>query len=205
MKEGSPRILVIDGQGGRIGRLLIEALLQRLPDARITAVGTNSAATAGMLKGGRLPGCHRRKCRSSGLPAGGHHRRSGRYCHRRRPAGRDHAGYGGGSGRQPGTEGAHPHRAVRHPGGRSTVPFSLRADPEGGRAHLRRGGGLTQAVALFSVAPLPVLTGEGRCCILVVLSAEADRPGIHNPAGAEAPLLYGIGLVRWFSLRGPAL
>ena len=52
MKEGSPRILVIDGQGGRIGRLLIEALLQRLPDARITAVGTNSAATAGMLKGG---------------------------------------------------------------------------------------------------------------------------------------------------------
>ena len=52
MKEGSPRILIIDGQGGRIGRQLIEALLPRLPDARITAVGTNSAATASMLKGG---------------------------------------------------------------------------------------------------------------------------------------------------------
>lgn len=52
MRDSTRRILVIDGQGGRIGRQLIEALLQRLPEARITAVGTNSAATASMLKGG---------------------------------------------------------------------------------------------------------------------------------------------------------
>ena len=52
MRDSTRRILVIDGQGGRIGRQLVEALLQRLPEARITAVGTNSAATANMLKGG---------------------------------------------------------------------------------------------------------------------------------------------------------
>ncbi len=46
------KILVIDGQGGRIGRQLIEAILERCPGHSITAVGTNSAATASMLKGG---------------------------------------------------------------------------------------------------------------------------------------------------------
>jgi len=46
------RILVIDGQGGRIGRQLIEAVIERYPDLHITAVGTNSTATASMLKGG---------------------------------------------------------------------------------------------------------------------------------------------------------
>lgn len=45
-----PKILIIDGQGGRIGAQLIEALRERLPDAQITAVGTNSLATANMLK-----------------------------------------------------------------------------------------------------------------------------------------------------------
>lgn len=45
-------ILVIDGQGGRIGRQLIEAITEKYPEARITAVGTNSTATAAMLKGG---------------------------------------------------------------------------------------------------------------------------------------------------------
>lgn len=43
-------ILVIDGQGGGIGRQLIEALRQARPGASITAVGTNSAATLAMLK-----------------------------------------------------------------------------------------------------------------------------------------------------------
>lgn len=45
-----PRILIIDGQGGRIGSQLIEALRERIKDAEITAVGTNSIATANMLK-----------------------------------------------------------------------------------------------------------------------------------------------------------
>lgn len=46
------RVLVIDGQGGGIGRQLVAALLNEVPQAHITAVGTNSAATAAMLKAG---------------------------------------------------------------------------------------------------------------------------------------------------------
>ena len=46
-------ILVIDGQGGKIGRCLIEEIKEKLGDAvTITAVGTNSIATAGMVKAG---------------------------------------------------------------------------------------------------------------------------------------------------------
>lgn len=45
-----PEILVIDGQGGKLGNQLIAAIRSRLPDAVIRAVGTNSAATAGMMK-----------------------------------------------------------------------------------------------------------------------------------------------------------
>ena len=45
-------LLVIDAQGGGIGRQLISGVLQALPDAEITAVGTNSAATSAMLKAG---------------------------------------------------------------------------------------------------------------------------------------------------------
>ncbi|MBQ4313718.1 MAG: DUF3842 family protein, partial [Clostridia bacterium] len=46
------RILVIDGQGGKAGAKLIEVLMQRIPDCEIIAVGTNSIATATMLKAG---------------------------------------------------------------------------------------------------------------------------------------------------------
>lgn len=45
-------ILVIDAQGGGLGRQLIKAVREKLPEARITAVGTNSVATAAMLKEG---------------------------------------------------------------------------------------------------------------------------------------------------------
>ena len=45
-------ILVIDGQGGGIGRALIELLKERLPQEQLVAVGTNSGATAAMLKAG---------------------------------------------------------------------------------------------------------------------------------------------------------
>ncbi len=45
-------ILVIDGQGGRVGKLLVEQLRQSIPAAHITAVGANVAATAAMLKAG---------------------------------------------------------------------------------------------------------------------------------------------------------
>ena len=46
------RILVIDGQGGGIGKALVTAIKKNMPDAYIIAVGTNTAATAGMLKAG---------------------------------------------------------------------------------------------------------------------------------------------------------
>jgi len=46
------RILVIDGQGGGMGRSILECLKAKLPSAEIVAVGTNSVATANMLKGG---------------------------------------------------------------------------------------------------------------------------------------------------------
>lgn len=42
-------ILVIDGQGGRLGRRLVEGIRKACPDATITAVGTNSMATETMM------------------------------------------------------------------------------------------------------------------------------------------------------------
>lgn len=46
------KILVIDGQGGKLGAQLIRALLSDFPELSVTAVGTNSIATATMLKAG---------------------------------------------------------------------------------------------------------------------------------------------------------
>lgn len=46
------KILVIDGQGGGIGRQLVSALKAACPQHELIAVGTNSAATAAMLKAG---------------------------------------------------------------------------------------------------------------------------------------------------------
>ena len=46
------RILVIDGQGGGLGRQLTAALKAVCPQAVLRAVGTNSAATAAMLRAG---------------------------------------------------------------------------------------------------------------------------------------------------------
>lgn len=45
-------ILVIDAQGGGIGRQLVSAVKKQLPTAQVTAVGANSAATSAMLKAG---------------------------------------------------------------------------------------------------------------------------------------------------------
>jgi hypothetical protein len=44
------RIVVIDGQGGKIGRELVSLAAAHCPGAEIWAVGTNSAATAAMMK-----------------------------------------------------------------------------------------------------------------------------------------------------------
>ena len=46
------QVLVIDAQGGGIGREVISALKERQRDLHIIAVGTNSNATSAMLKAG---------------------------------------------------------------------------------------------------------------------------------------------------------
>ena len=46
------KVLVIDGQGGGLGRQLVSALAAACPEAELTAVGTNSLATNAMLKAG---------------------------------------------------------------------------------------------------------------------------------------------------------
>ncbi len=46
------KIIVIDGQGGNIGKQLVKRIREELPDAYIRAVGTNSTATGNMIKAG---------------------------------------------------------------------------------------------------------------------------------------------------------
>lgn len=50
------RLMVMDGQGGGVGRALVEALRGRYPEAELIAVGTNATATANMMKGGTVNG-----------------------------------------------------------------------------------------------------------------------------------------------------
>ena len=45
-------VLIVDGQGGMVGKQMVEAVRKMIPDAEITAVGTNTSATASMLKAG---------------------------------------------------------------------------------------------------------------------------------------------------------
>lgn len=45
-------ILIIDGQGGNLGRQLVKAIRERFPEQQLTAVGTNAIATSNMLKSG---------------------------------------------------------------------------------------------------------------------------------------------------------
>ena len=46
------KIVVVDGQVGKLGKQLVERINAAFPDVFITAVGTNSAASSAMLKGG---------------------------------------------------------------------------------------------------------------------------------------------------------
>lgn len=49
-------ILIIDGQGGKIGKQLVTTIQKNFSDSRIVAVGTNAVATAAMLKGTQIQG-----------------------------------------------------------------------------------------------------------------------------------------------------
>ena len=42
-------IMVMDGQGGRMGKSVVEQIRKRFPEDEILAIGTNSIATAAML------------------------------------------------------------------------------------------------------------------------------------------------------------
>lgn len=46
------KLVVIDGQGGRIGQLLVEAIVKENIQCDLTAIGTNSIATSAMIKAG---------------------------------------------------------------------------------------------------------------------------------------------------------
>ncbi len=46
------RVLVIDGQGGGLGKSLVTAVKERFPLAEVLAVGTNAMATGAMLRAG---------------------------------------------------------------------------------------------------------------------------------------------------------
>jgi NAD(P)-dependent dehydrogenase (short-subunit alcohol dehydrogenase family) len=50
--EKPVNVLVIDGQGGGMGRAIVERLKAALPGPRVVAVGTNALATAAMLRAG---------------------------------------------------------------------------------------------------------------------------------------------------------
>ena len=46
------KVLIVDGQGGGVGRQLAAQIKQAFPDVQLTAVGTNTIATSAMMKGG---------------------------------------------------------------------------------------------------------------------------------------------------------
>lgn len=50
------KIAVIDGQGGGIGKHIVEQLRKKLPDLHILALGTNALATGAMLRAGATEG-----------------------------------------------------------------------------------------------------------------------------------------------------
>lgn len=68
-------ILIIDGQGGGVGRQLVEGIKKTLPDQTIIAAGTNALATQAMLKAGADHGATGENavvvgCRSADIIAG---------------------------------------------------------------------------------------------------------------------------------------
>ena len=69
------KLVVIDGQGGGVGKSIVQALKRALPHQAVLALGTNAAATAAMLKAGADMGatgenaiCH--QCRTARVIVG---------------------------------------------------------------------------------------------------------------------------------------
>ena len=69
------RVLIVDGQGGGMGKALVEQLKQLCPTQPLLAVGTNALATAAMLRAGADLGATgesaiRYQCRHADVIAG---------------------------------------------------------------------------------------------------------------------------------------
>ena len=52
MRHGDLLTVVVDGQGGGMGRGLVESIKKKWPKLHVRAVGTNSLATSAMLRAG---------------------------------------------------------------------------------------------------------------------------------------------------------
>lgn len=63
MMRGELLVAVVDGQGGGMGRGLVEAVKKKWPSLHVRALGTNSLATAAMLRAGGGRRRHRRERR----------------------------------------------------------------------------------------------------------------------------------------------
>lgn len=50
------KVVIIDGQGGRLGQLLAEGITKEKLECELLAIGTNSIATSAMIKGGAAQG-----------------------------------------------------------------------------------------------------------------------------------------------------
>ena len=46
------KVVIIDGQGGRMGRALVEEIHKLCPGQPLLALGANTTATAAMMKAG---------------------------------------------------------------------------------------------------------------------------------------------------------
>ena len=69
------KLVVIDGQGGGVGKSLVTALKSRMPDQKVIALGTNVQATAAMLRAGADAGATgesaiRYQCKSADIILG---------------------------------------------------------------------------------------------------------------------------------------
>lgn len=69
------KLLVIDGQGGGVGRSIVAALKAQMPHQPVMALGTNAQATAAMLKAGADQGATgegaiRYQCRTADVIVG---------------------------------------------------------------------------------------------------------------------------------------
>ena len=69
------KVLVIDGQGGGVGRSLVAELKRQSPALPLIALGTNATATAAMLRAGADAGATgesaiRHQCRSADIIVG---------------------------------------------------------------------------------------------------------------------------------------